>query len=161
MADSLLAFAAKMERLTDPATIRRVTTAGARAGKEAGQSAAAADLGADRRFSGMRRKASLNVGYEVAATEARLSFRPAGLWMLAESGRRNSGRIYPRRGGRKGDAAVGRRAVRTPQGPRARSSYGRSRGLGTFKDAVKLAERRVPKAAHGQLVVEIGRTMRG
>jgi hypothetical protein len=47
----------------------------------------------------------------------------------------------------------------TPQGPRARSSYSPSRGLNTYDDAVKDAQRQVPKAAFRQLQAEIARVV--
>lgn len=150
MADSLGDFGRKVSGLTDPASLRRVVTAGAQAGKTAALKAAAADLGGDRAFSGLRRKAPLGAGYDTRGTEAVINFRPAGLWRLADQGRRRSGVIAPRKRG-------GRRAVLTPDGPRARSSYRSSRGLGTYNDAVHDAQRTVPKAAHAQFVQEIGK----
>lgn len=148
--NELSAFAARLEKVTDPAALRRIADKGGLAGKKAALEAASADLGGDRAFSGLRRKAPLGVGYDVDGATVHINFRPAGLWRLAEQGRRSSGTIQPRRRG-------GRRAVLTPLGPRAGSSYRQSRGLGTFTEAVKDAQREVPKAAAKQFTAEIGR----
>jgi hypothetical protein len=93
-----------------------------------------------------------------------------------EEGRKKSGTIY-RRGvqvsgkgagnSRKGNArafkAIGsfaggqaHRAVRTPDGPRAHSGFGPSRGLKTYTNAVRKASVTVPKAAHDEFVKAIG-----
>jgi hypothetical protein len=67
---------------------------------------------------------------------------------LASAGRRSSGTIKPKRRG-------GKKAVLTPRGPRAGSSFGRSSGLSTYEDAVKDAKRDVPRAAAAQFRDEI------
>lgn len=141
--------------IVDPQAVKRMLNAGGRAGKEAALKAAEADLGGDRAFSGMRRKVPLGAGFDDAGgTQVEINFRPAGLWRLAQAGRRSSGTIRPRRRG-------GRRALLTPAGPRASSSYGPSRGLGTFDTAVDRAQREVPKAAVQQFQTEVARAMRG
>jgi hypothetical protein len=148
MANDLAAFGAKLEQVVSGTATRRVMAKAGAAGKKAALDAASDDLG-DRRFSGMRRKVALSAGYDaVGDTRITINFRPAGLWKLAESGRRSSGTIRPRRGGR---------AVMTPQGPRASSSYSSSRGLNTFSDANKAARRDVPKAAAKAFYAEVGR----
>lgn len=158
--DELTAFAHRLSTLTDPDALRRIADKGGMAGKKAALDAAARDLGGDRRFSGMRRKVALSAGYDIQGTAAHINMRPAGLWILAESGRQQSGPIYPRGGARKGRGPVRGRAVRTPQGIRARSSYGPSRGLDTFSDAVRDARRDVPKAAAKQFTDEVRRIVR-
>jgi hypothetical protein len=150
----LAAFGAKIEKITSPAALGRVVMAGGMAGKTAALEAAAADLGGDRSFSGMRRKAPLGAGFDrTGATEVTLNFRPSGLWRLASQGRTSSGAIKPRRrGGKRALAGNG-------FGPVAASRYGRSRGLNTFDDAVKKAQTTVPKASFRQFVVEVGSVM--
>ena len=155
MARTLADFGRDVSSITDPAAVGRLLRAGGMAGKDAALKAAADDLGGDRSFSGMRRKAALSAGYDdVGGSQVQVNFRPAGLWKLAESGRQRSGKIVPRKRG-------GRHALLTPAGPRASSSYGPSRGLGTFSDAVKDAQREVPKAAAKQFQSEVARAMRG
>jgi hypothetical protein len=149
MASDLAAFGAKLEKVVSGQAMRRVMSKAGAAGKKAALDAAADDLG-DRRFSGMRRKVALSAGYDdLGDTRVTINFRPAGLWKLAESGRHSSGPIRPRGG----------RAVMTPQGPRAVSSYGSSAGLNTFTDANKDARREVPKAAAAAFRAEVGRVL--
>jgi hypothetical protein len=145
------AAAAKLEKLTDPSILHRVVQQAGLAGKKAALEAAARDLGGDRAMSGLRRKAALGAGFDrTGATEVTINFRPAGLWILASRGRTTSGDINPRkRGGRRALAGGG-------FGPVARSRYGPSRGLDTFDDAVKTAQRDVPRAAFKQFVIEVG-----
>jgi hypothetical protein len=145
----LAAFGAKLERITDPGRLTRIVEAGGLAGKKAALEAASRDLGGDRAFSGFRRKAPLGAGYDRSGpTSVVINFRPAGLWMLATRGRTSSGVIRPR----KGKQALAGNGF----GPVARSRYGRSRGLGTYDDAVKKSQTTVPKAAFKQFVIEVG-----
>jgi hypothetical protein len=149
-AGELAAFGAKLERITNPAILARVVEAGGKAGKEAALEAASRDLGGDRAFSGMRRKAPLGAGYDKSgATSVTINFRPAGLWRLASQGRSSSGVIRPLKGKR---ALAG-----NGFGPVRSSRYGRSRGLNTFDDAVKKAQTTVPKAAARQFFAGVGR----
>lgn len=155
---SLDRLARQLEDLASGAANARITQAAGAAGKKSALDALTHDLGGDRRFSGMRRKTALNVGFDAEGGSATvLKFRPAGLWILAESGRRQSGSIYPRGGRGKGKGAVRGRAVLTPSGPRASSSYGPSRGLHTFTTAVSDARRTVPDAAAKAIAVEISK----
>ena len=102
----------------------------------------------------MRRKVALSAGYDDAgAGRVEIKFRPAGMWNLAEQGRRGTKPILPRKRG-------GDRAVMTPQGPRARSTSTPSRGLGTLKDAMRDAQTEVPKAAAKQFTDEVRKVVR-
>ena len=150
----LVDFGQRLSNLTDSASLARIVAKAGAAGKKSALDAAAKDLGGDRRFSGMRRSAALTVGYDAAGSKVQLNFR--GPWKLAEEGRRSSGPILPKRRG-------GRRAVLTPQGPRARSSYKRAPRTAkrTYTDAVRDAQREVPKAAAEQFRVEIRKVVRG
>lgn len=113
-------------------------------GKEEAIKTAQRDLGSDRSFSGLKRKVRLGAGYDLGEPVV-LNLRPRGLWVLAEKGRRRSGNITPRRR-RKGRG--GRRtALRTPQGFRATSSYGPTRGHKTIRDTVKGIRRGIVRAA--------------
>lgn len=118
------------------------------AAKEAAFGAAERDLGSDRTFSGFNRKnARLDAGYDLTDNGVVLNLRPAGLWNLANYGRRagtgktKGGRVYPRKG-RGGGSAV----LNTPWGPRANVKASSSRGLGTLKDAETAIESDVFKA---------------
>jgi hypothetical protein len=152
MANELAAFASRVSDVTSGAALRRIADKGGMAGKKAALDAASKDLGGDRAFSNWRRKVRLSAGFDSGGgTTVLINFRPGGMWRLAERGRSGSGVIVPRR----------RRAVLTPNGPRARSSYGSSRGLRTYTDAVKEAQREVPKAAAKQFSTEVARAVRG
>jgi hypothetical protein len=140
----------------------RVLDKAGAAGKKAALDAASKDLGGDRRFRNFKGKPPLNAGYDRAGSQAvQINFRPAGLWNLAQEGRHGSGAIYPRGGKRKGKGTLAHRAVKTPSGPRAHSSYGHSRGLGTFDDAVHTAQTKVPEAASNQIDAELRRVVGG
>ena len=89
-------------------------------GKETANDVIADALGADQRFSGLRRKVKLGAGYDIGNPVV-LNLRPAGLWFLADAGRKRTKRITPRRRG-------GKQALLTPHGPRAWSTSGRSSG---------------------------------
>jgi hypothetical protein len=128
------------------------------AGKSAALDAVSADLGADRAFSGFGRIVPLNAGYDLG-TPVVVNLRPEGLWILAESGRRRTGAIYPkarrRRGSRK---ARGRAAVGANGRFVAVGRYRPSRGLNTISDAVRLMDERVPPAIADAVVSKIGGT---
>lgn len=156
-------YTRKLYGLVDDDAMRRISRAAGFAGKDAGIEAVTETLGADRAMSNFKGgRVKLGVGFDpgIKATEVVLKHGPPGLWMLADKGRNNSGRIYPRVNGRKGRGPQPGRAVMTPQGPRAASSYSRSRGLGTLRRAAAKERTAVPKAAFRALQVEIGRVVR-
>lgn len=101
--------------------------------------AASRDLGGDRQLSGMTRKAKLGAGYDLGQPVV-LNLRPAGLWFLVEDGRKRRGVINVKR-------RSGKEAVLTPQGPRRRATYSRSRGLSTLTDTYNAVDRGIVKAA--------------
>lgn len=161
MATTLADFGRRLSSVVDGSASARIAAKAGMAAKEAAIDAASRDLGGDRAFSGFRRRVPLGAGFDDAGEgQVVVNFRPAGLWRLAESGRQRSGKIYPRAGARKGGRVVKGRALRTPRGFRASSSYSRSRGLGTVDDAVAEARREVPKAAAKQLSAEIRKVVR-
>lgn len=156
----LVNWVEKVEKITDPAVTKRCLNKAGQAGKKAALDAAADALGGDRKFSGWPGKPALSAGYdEAAGTSVDINFRPPGMWRLAEEGRKASGGIFPKSGRRKGAGPTYGRAVNTPQGPRARSSYGRARGTKAYTAAVKEAQRKVPDAYHEQFVDEIRRVL--
>lgn len=108
-------------------------------GKEAALDAAVRDLGSDRAFSGWSRKVALGAGYDIGNPVV-LNLRPAGLWSLAEDGRKRTKQIFPKKGG-------GKSAVLTPRGPRAHSTSTPSRGLNAITDAERAINRGIVKAA--------------
>lgn len=158
------AYGRRLESLTDPPALHRVRTAAGNAVKESTLQVAAADLGGDRAFSGMRRRTPLRAGFDIAAgSEVRLNLRPAGLWILADKGRQRSGKIYPRKGetrGRKGTGTVKGRALLTPHGFRASSTYTPSRGFGTIGTAQDRAGPAAMSAAGRAVTAEIARVVR-
>jgi hypothetical protein len=107
--------------------------------KEEALDAVRRDLGGDMAFSGWRRKVKLGAGYDIGKPVI-LNLRPAGMWFLAEDGRKRSKKFGPKRRG-------GKKAVLTPRGPRANSTSTRSRGLNTLTDTQQAIERGIVKAA--------------
>jgi hypothetical protein len=171
--DAVAQWVAKVEKSTEAARKSMAKAAGV-AGKKAALDAASSSLGGDRRFRNMKRGRALDAGYDLKGERSVvINFR--GPWRLAEAGRKKSGLIYRRGVGstgksRKGNArqfrAIGsfagghaHGAVRTPDGPRAHSSYGPSRGLRTYTNAVRKASTTVPKAAHDEFVKAVGRAL--
>jgi hypothetical protein len=164
----------KVEGIAKGDALRRVLNEAGKAGKKAALDAAGDSLGGDLRFRNMARGGPLSAGYDPGSeTTSSVVFR--GPWRLAEGGRKKSGSIY-RRGvtsttgrSRKGNARAFRGlsfsggqhapAIRTPDGPRAHSRYGPSRGLKTYSNATRKASVTVPKAAHDQWTEEIRRAM--
>jgi len=132
--------------LTNSHSLEQISHAMGLAGKKAAQDAVKADLGGDLRMSNLKGNAKLSSGYEIEGDTVVLSLRPAGLWNLADKGRRRRGTIRPRK----------KRALRTPAGPRSLSSFRPSRGLHTIDDALKIMETEVPKAADKAVTQLVG-----
>jgi hypothetical protein len=150
----------KVEQIADPSVVKRCLSKAGQAGKKAALDAASDALGGDRKFSGWPGKPALGAGYdEAGGTSVDINFRPSGMWRLAEEGRKASGRIFPKSGRRKGSGATYGRALNTPNGPRAASSYSRSRGSKAYTAAVKDASKKVPDAYHDQFLDEIRRVL--
>lgn len=127
-----------------------------KAAKGAALKEAERGLGIDRSFSGFARKAPLGAGYDTGMPVV-LNLRPAGLWYLADEGRKRRGRINPRRSRtRRGEHA----AVMTPRGPRAFSTYGPSRGRSVLTKLMKRLEDDVPEAAE-RAIDEMARKVLG
>ncbi len=154
--DELSDFGRRVEKIVGKPALERMMQKAGAAGKKSALDAAAKDLGGDRKFSGFRggRGPALGAGYDLSGTEATINFRPGGMWKLAQAGRRASGPIRPK-------ARSGFKALGTPWGPKSASSFGSSRGLGTFDDAARDAGDEVPKAFARQFKAEVGNAMRG
>lgn len=146
--DELQRWVKNLEKVVDPAAIRRILDKGADAGKKAADQAASASLGGDRRFSNYRGGRALSTD-ERGGSGDKVEIGFEGPWKLAEKGRQTSGTIRPRN----------RRAVLTPGGARAYSRYGRSRGLKTHTNAVRKASTTVSRAMHEQFESELGRIL--
>ena len=161
-ASVLSAYVANLESVLDADANKRITRAAGFAAKDAGLSAAVDKLGSDRAMSGYKGgRIKLGVGFDTGSWRVDINHRPKGLWLLADEGRKRSGPIYPRRGRRKSIAPVPGRAVLTPFGPRAASSFGPSKGTGVFKLAAARERDAAPKAAFNQLQAELRRVTRG
>lgn len=161
-ASVLSAYVANLESVLDADANKRITRAAGFAAKDAGLEAAADKLGGDRAMSGYKNgNIKLGVGFDTGPWRVDMNHRPKGLWLLADEGRKRSGGIYPRRGRRKGSTPTPGRAVLTPFGPRAASSFGPSRGTGVFKLAAAREREAAPKAAWRQLQAEFRRITRG
>lgn len=107
-------------------------------GKEQASDVVSRTLGGDMQFSGLARKVKLASGYDTGSPVV-LNLRPAGLWVLADKGRKRSGRIVPKKRG-------GKLAVTTPRGPRRSSTYGPSRGLDAIKNTEDAIDRGIVDA---------------
>ena len=157
MGDTFGSVAADLRALFDNSTIDSYRHVAGKAAKEAAADAAKGDLGADMAMSNFRRRVPLKSGYEFeAGTSLVLGLRPAGLWNLADRGRRTEGLIKPRRRGGKAalDAGFPDKYGRPL---RALSRFGPSRGLGTVDDAEKRIEVDVVKAVDRAVAERVGR----
>jgi hypothetical protein len=143
----------KLRSILAPEAQRRIVFKAGMTGKKGALLAVAHDLGSDRRFSGMRRKVSLNVGFDpIGVDKVELKLRPAGLWKLAQAGRRGSKRVGSTR--RRGP-------FRTPHGFRAAFESRPSRGLHTIDSAARDGSRGAGLAADRATQAEIRRALRG
>lgn len=160
MAGELIDFGRRISKLADPEAVKRVAMAAGFAAKDAAIEVAERDLGSDRSFSGLKRKVPLGAGFDVVGwSQIRLNLRPAGLWKLAESGRRKGVPIRPK-SRRAAKSPPHAKAVLTPEGWRARSTTGAWGGKGTFTAAVRKARVEVPKAARKQFRLEVAKVVR-
>ena len=158
MADTLAGLRQSLTSITAPATLKGVRASMGAAAKDTALKAAASDLGSDRAMSGFRkRKAELRAGYDVSPITV-LNLYPKGLWVLADKGRKDTGRIYPRgkQSGRRVKNA--RKAILTPWGPRAWVEGSQSRGLRTIRTVESRLEDDVSKAAAKAMSATIERT---
>ena len=161
-ATAISAYLRKLESTLGEDARRRIMRAAGGEAKKGGLSAAEDTLGADRAMSNFKRgRVPLRLGYDEASWQLSMNHRPVGVWFLAERGRKASGAIYPRVNGRKSRIASNGRAVVTPQGPKASSSYGPSRGLRTFTIAAARERKGGTDGAWRALQAEFRRITRG
>lgn len=161
-ASALSAYISKLESTISGDAQRRIVRAAGLAAKDAAVDAAETKLGSDRAMSNWRRgSVPLKAGFDEAGWTLSVNHRPGGLWKVADQGRQRAGVIAPRRNGRKTRTATKGRAVLTPFGPRALSSYGPSRGTGVFRLAAAKERSAAPAAAWRQLSAELKRITRG
>ena len=118
----------EVEDLTSGASFTRIQRYVGGKSKAIALGDAAKDVGGDRSLRNFRGgRVKMGAGWDPTSTGIAVNFRPPGLWKLVDRGRIRTGPIFPKR--------RGKRAVLTPHGPRARSSFKRSRGLNTFTEA--------------------------
>jgi len=168
VAGPLTDFGRRIGSVVEGDALKRVQRAAGMASKKAAADVAKDVAGSDMALSNFRSgRIRMASGFEIESSLVRLNLRPAGLWVLVDQGRKGSGPIYPRaatkRGSRRGRVAQGGRAgraVMTPQGPRASSSYGPSKGFKVIGKTAARAADEAPKAAFRALQREIGRVVR-
>jgi hypothetical protein len=164
--DDIGSYARRMYDLLDTPTQRAVANAAGRAAKDEAFDAARPTLGGDMVMSRFKSgKVELKIFDTMGKSPGTVVLKhgPAGLWKLADEGRKGTAPIYPRTkkatggkpAGRTGSKALGGRAVMTPQGPRSQSRYTPSRGLGTFKRAAAAERRSAPPAGFHELQRQI------
>ena len=154
-----------MYDLFDTPTQKAIANAAGMAAKDGAFIAARTTLGGDMSMSNFKSgKVELKINDDMGTKPGTVVLKhgPSGLWMLADKGRVRSGKVYPRKVARssgrayaKGTEAVGGRAVMTPMGPRSTSSFGPSRGLGTFKRAAAAERALAPPAGFNELQRQI------
>lgn len=149
MTNSLQLLRADLTKFVDDLSDDTLKHVAGKAAKEAAFDVAERDLGLDRAFSGFKRKnARLDGGYDVTDSGVTLNLRPAGLWNLANDGRRagtgkaRGGVIYAKRN----RSGKGGRAMTTPHGVKSAVQTSRSRGMSTLADAEKAVEQDTFKA---------------
>ncbi|CAN5838328.1 hypothetical protein BH24ACT5_BH24ACT5_04800 [soil metagenome] len=146
MAGELSKAGADIERIFSVASLRRASQAAADVGKTSAEDVADQAIGGGT-FSGMpgRRLATVET---VRDDGARIDFVPAGLWMLAEQGRRRAvAKVTPR------SAAAA--ALRTPWGPRASVKGSTSPGKQALTKAYDRITDAVPEAVGDEFDVII------
>jgi hypothetical protein len=134
---------------------QRIGRAAGNAAKKAATDEAGKAVGGDRAMSGFRGgKVKLGAGYDVTGSTVNLNLRPAGVWKLADQGRRTVKPVRPKK-------RSGKQALKTPWGAKASAKGSRSRGLNVIRHTVAEAERKVPRAAFVALQRELRSQFRG
>lgn len=175
MADSLAECAAKFDKVGDLLTgakLKQISTRLGTAAKKDALTAAAKDVGADLAMSNWKR-AKLGARFDVVGDDTvKVKPTPSGPWKVITDGAGSHevsaklGRIKGRgaslrRNERNFNQAFGVRGVgvysgatplSTPFGPRYRVRVAKSRGKGTWDDAVKVIGRESPKRVHREVV---------
>jgi len=142
MAGEFQALQAKFGKLADalgPAGMKAaLTDIGVQAKQDLALEAAAA-VGGDLRYSGWKRMGKLSSGFEIDGTSVIVNPRPAGGWLVAESGRKPT--VAPKR--------KARAVLNTPWGPRTYTkgsplSIGRTRGKNSLTQATERIQKTSP-----------------
>jgi hypothetical protein len=134
---------------------QRMQRAAGTAAKKAALDEAGKAVGGDRAMSGFRGgRVKLGAGYDVSGSVVDLNLRPAGVWKLADQGRRTVKQVRPKK-------RSGKQALKTPWGPRASARGSKSRGLHVIDHTVARAGQTVPRAAFVALQRELRSQFRG
>ena len=138
---SFSAWGAALAGTVDDDALTRMSHAAGKAGKDAANHQIKRALGADQAMSNWKlhkaRNTRVTAGYDLNKPESvDVNMRPKGLVILSTKGRGGYGVI---------DTDI-YDAVRTPEGPRANSSWGPSRGTGLLGKAREDMAEDVPRA---------------
>ena len=151
---SFAEYGAALASTLDEDALTRMSHAAGRAGRDAATHQIKRKLGADQAMSNWKlhkaRNTKVTAGYDLRKPESvDVNMRPKGLVILSTKGRRGYGIIDTDRYS----------AVRTPDGPRAYSTWGPSRGTGLLAEAREDMAEDVPKAHQKAYVAELRRAM--
>lgn len=151
---SFAEYGVALSSTLDDDALARMSNAAGMAGKKAATDEIRRVLGPDQAMSNMRldraRAPRVTAGYDIRKPESvDVNMRPKGQIILSTKGRQNRGVIDTDR----------YLAVRTPQGPRAYSTYGPSRGTGLLGRARDDMAKDVPKAHNAAYVRELRKKM--
>jgi hypothetical protein len=155
-ASELIGLSERLGHVFDSGAQKRIVTAGGIAGKKASLLAAAKSLGSDLAMSNFKKgKVKLQVGFDVVSDhEVKMNYRPDGIWILADKGRKRSKTVRRKK-------KQGGTFVMPPASPSFRSSFisQPSRGVGTLTDAINAAKEAAPLAAYAQVNIEIAKAI--
>lgn len=151
--DEISAWVRNLNRSVAPPAVRRISQAAGLRGKKAATTVTKRRLGSDMAMSNFMprgRKVPARLGFDPRSDGVDFNFRPKGVWVLANSGRKRAGFIESESG----------RALTLPDGFRAYSAYYPSRGTGVLGRARGEVEDTVPSAAFKALQQEIRKVLR-
>lgn len=155
MADSFAQAAAKFQKLSDKLNgpgLRSIVTRVATQSKGDFDKEVVAALGSDMTFSGWRKHPKLKVSFDLVSDhQAKFRGKPAGIWKVAERGRRSGARA-PKKGVK---------VLATPWGLRRYSSQrplivGGTAGKAVFSKGSDRAGKEAPKRVHVEVRKAIG-----
>lgn len=126
MAGELSDWGDNLAKILTPEQQRKMIRSAGMAAKKVANDAAP-PLSNARRYGGLFGRKPTAGFDETGLTTITVNHRPGSLWSLMDSGRAKSGPLYHRINQRRNKTRLGAGAVWTPQGYRARSSYGPSR----------------------------------
>lgn len=155
MADSIQQAAAKFGKLADQLAgqhLRQLTVRVATLSKPDFDKEVVSALGGDMAFSGWRKRPKLKIGFDMKSDhQAEFKGKPAGLWVVAEKGRRPGARA-PKKGSR---------VLVTPWGPRRYNAdrpliVGGTAGKAVFSKGAARMGKEAPKRVHVEVRKQIG-----